>query len=145
MTTAETAADVQVPEIGEHPSPVDGDGAVESAPATFTFTPNGPEYGPPSGIPLARQQVDYGGPIVVPKTSVIVTPGTERWFFRQLHKVQEKVTARQASPLELAFFWLEHAGVDESVINRVALLEVEEWQRFYAGWMSGAADSNLGE
>lgn len=151
MTTAEAAADVQVPEIGEHSPP--GDAGAENSdanvapakPTTFTFTPEGPEFGPPTGMPSVRHEVDYGGPIVVPNKDAIVAPGTERWFFRQFHKVQEQVQAGQASSLQLAFFWLEHAGVSESVIDRVSLLSAEEWERFYRGWMSGAVDSNLGE
>ena len=155
MTTAEAAADVQVPKIGEHsPRPVDGVDTAEPsaapaaeapAPTTFTFTPNCAEFGPPTGHPATRQQVEYDGPIVVPLTKTIVIEGTERWFFRQLDKLQQQVKAGKAGPLKLSFFWLEHAGVDEQVIERIALLPVEEWQRFYDGWMSGAASSNLGE
>jgi hypothetical protein len=96
-------------------------------------------------MPSTRQQIDYGGPIVVPATSAIVTAGTERWFFRQLNQVEKRIEATNGSRLELAFFWLEHSGVDESVIDRISLLPVEEWERFYNSWMSGAADSNLGE
>src|SRR5580693_2648620 len=107
MTTAEAAADVQVPDIGEHPSPVDGDGAPQApevfeAPTTFTFIPSIPEFGPPVGVPPVRPPVDYGAPIVVPKTSVIVSAGTERWFFRQLNRVQQRIEERNGSQLELA-------------------------------------------
>jgi hypothetical protein len=149
-----TAADTAAADVHEDGQPADGqpDGAQLSPecagpepPALFTFTPEGPEFGPPQGIPPVRTQVDYGGPIVVPRTSAIVTPGTERWFFRKLNVVQKRIEKTKGSPLELAFFWLEHAGVDDAVIDRIALLSVDEWERFYRFWMSGAADSNLGE
>jgi hypothetical protein len=151
MTTAEAAADVQVPEIGEHSSPgeagAEGTAAVpaEEPPTTFTFTPNGPELGRPSGNPPVRQEIDYGGPIVVPRTQAIVTPGTERWFFYELNKIRKRIDAGEASSLELAFFWLERAGASDELKTRIALLPFEEWERFYSSWMKGAADSNLGE
>lgn len=143
MTTAEAAADVQVPENGEHSSPENGAGAVELT--TFSFTPSGQEFGPPTGVPAARHPVDYGGPIILPKTSVIVLPGTERWFFRQLRKVQDRIESGAGSQMELPLFWLEKAGATEEVINRILLLDKDEWERFFSAWMSGAADSNLGE